>query len=133
MQPAQPTTYRKVAPRAADEYDSIYGTGAHRALDYDIDGRPIAYRALPSGSGGDISRDDGTRDDGAYGGTTYGTTGTTYGSTGGTDRTAPRAPRTARTGGPGGTTYGAATYGSTAYGGTTYGRRQWRVHRLRAP
>jgi signal peptidase I len=95
VQPAQPTTYRKVAPRVADEYDSTYSTGAHRALDYDIDGRPIAYRALPPGTGGDVSRDDGTRDDGAYGATTYGAAGYT------------------------GTTYGATTYGSTTYGGAT--------------
>ncbi len=82
-----PTTYRKVAPR---DDDSTYSTGAHRQVDYDIDGRPMGYRALPSGHEDpprDLSLDDGTRDDGSYGATTYGASGTTYTGAAGTTYT----------------------------------------------
>jgi len=132
-----PTTYRKVAPRSAPEPaprpttyralpsgdDATYSTGAHHAVDYDIDGRPIAYRALPPGPGSpvrdDLTRDDGTRDDGAYGATTYGSTGyagTTYGS----PMPSYREP-TGRGDGGYGTTYNGTTYSGATYSGTTYG------------
>ena len=128
-----PTTYRKVAPR---DDDSTYSTGAHRQVDYDIDGRPMGYRALPSGHEDpprDLSLDDGTRDDGSYGATTYGASGTTYTGAAGTTYTGttygggdytpdgrPTAYRALPSGsGDGG--YGTYSAGTPFGGGTTYG------------